>query len=52
MAQPELHGSEFERGAGACGVLFVSSGAASEVFDTIEKPFDTIILRVYNGPAS
>ena len=52
MAQPELCGSGFEHGAEVCGVLFVTSGEALEVFDAIEKLFDTIILRVYNGLAS
>jgi hypothetical protein len=46
MAQPELGGSEFEHGEEVCGVLLVAGGEASEVFDAIEEPFDTIARPV------
>ena len=46
MAQPELGGSEFEHAEEVCGVLFVTRGEASEVFDAIEEPLDAIARPV------
>ena len=46
MAQPEMYGGQFEHGEEVCGVPLVAGGEASEVFDTIEEPFDTIARPV------
>jgi hypothetical protein len=46
MTQPELCGSEFEHGEEVCGVLLVAGGEASEVFDAVEEPFDTVARPV------
>ena len=42
MAQPEVDGSQLEHGEEVCGVLFVARGEPSEVFDTVEEPFDAV----------
>jgi hypothetical protein len=46
MAEREMCGSEFEAWRGSLRRAFCSGGEASEVFDAIEEPFDTIARPV------
>ena len=46
MAQPEVGRSQLEHREEVGGVLFISRGEPSEVFDPVEEPLDAVARAV------